>query len=149
MGTFTETIAIRASLPQVWQTLADIGSIHEWNPGVTASHIEGEAGSGLGARRHCDLGGNNYLKESVVSLSEHQHITMRIDETNLPFTHADIRFDLDAAGTLTIVSVTPLYAVKYGVVGRLIDRVAVRRTYRRGMANLLRGLKQHVEAAAA
>lgn len=149
MSTFTETITIDAPLPVVWETLADIGSIHQWNPGVKDSYLLTEAPSGLGAKRHCDLGGRNYLKESVAAFSEHEQLTMRIDESNLPFARADIRFDLEDAGGSTVVRVSPDYELRYGPVGKLMDRLAVRRMYRKGMAGLLRGLKRHAETIAA
>ena len=146
MSTFTETITINAPVNDVWATLADIGSIHEWNPGVRDSYTSSEASSGIGASRHCDLGGRNYLKESVVAFAEHERLTMRIDESNMPFAHADIRFDLTADGDGTRVDVSPDYTLKYGPVGALMDRLVVRRMYTKGMAALLRGLKRHVEA---
>ncbi len=145
MSSFTETITIDAPIDRVWATLADIGSIHEWNPGVHDSYTLSEAASGLGARRHCDLGGRNYLKESVASMTEHEHLTMRIDESNLPFARADIRFDLDTDGPRTTVSVTPDYTLKFGPLGAFMDVAMVRRRYRKGMASLLRGLKRYVE----
>ncbi len=148
MATFTETVTIHAPIGEVWDTLADVGSIHAWNPGVKDSYIITEATTGLGARRHCDLGGRNYLEESVVSFVEREQLTMRIDESNMPFARADITFDLLSHGDATQVSVTPDYALKYGPVGALMDRLAVRRIYRKGMASLLRGLKRHVETAA-
>ena len=38
MPSFREQIHIDAPKDQVWATLADIGSIYKWNPGVTKSY---------------------------------------------------------------------------------------------------------------
>ena len=146
MATFSTSTTINASVDQVWATLADIGSIHAWNPGVEASHTTSELGSGLGTTRHCDLGGRNYLDEEVVEFDEGRRMTMRIVDTNMPFEHADIRFTLEPQGHTTRVSVSPEYRLRYGPIGRLIDRLTVRRTYEKGMEALLRGLKRHVES---
>jgi uncharacterized membrane protein len=146
MSTFITSTVIEAPHDQVWAALADIGSIHIWNPGVKDSHTTSDAESGLGATRHCDLGGKNYLHEEVVEFDEGERITMRIVKTNMPFDHADIRFRLRSEGDTTHVSVSPEYRLKFGPVGALLDRLFVRRTYEKGMSALLRGLKRHVEA---
>ena len=70
---------------------------------------------------------------------------MRIIETNLPFKTADIRFSLEQRSTQTLVTVSPTYVLKFGLLGRLMDVVFVHSQYRKGMANLLKGLKQYVE----
>jgi len=146
MATFTKTTVINAPKPAVWATLADIGSISVWNPGVKASHETSDAASGLGSTRHCDLGGRNYLDEEVVEFDEGTVITMRIVGSNMPFAEADIRFTLEEQQSGTEVSVTPDYRLKYGPVGVAMDKLMVQRTYEKGMSGLLRGLKRHVES---
>lgn len=149
MATFTTSTIINAPADQVWATLADIGSISVRNPGVTDSHLTSDVDSCLGATRHCDLGSRNYLKEEVVEFVSGEALTMRITKTNLPFQNADIRFHLKPQGVATRVSVSPDYQLKFGPIGGLMDRLMVRRTYEKGMASLLRGLKDHIEAEVA
>ena len=146
MPTFETTTTIKASIDDVWRTLSDIGSISAWNPGVVQSHITTERAEGLGAGRHCDLGGRNYLDETVTEWEAGRRLTMRITKTNLPFKRADIRFVLRKHEGGTVVSVSPDYELKYGVLGTLLDRLFVRRTYLKGMKALLEGLKRHVES---
>lgn len=145
MHTFTVETVIEAPASEVWETLADIGAINEWNPGVRASHVTTELETGHGSGRHCDLGGRNYLEEQVVEFDEGTRLTMRIVETNLPIESADIRFDLEDLGATTRVAVAPEYRLKFGPAGRLLDRLFVRRAYEKGMRALLGGLKRHVE----
>ncbi len=146
MATFTLERFIDAPVATVWEELAHIPSIHQWNPGVEHSYATSDAITGLGAARHCDLGGRNYLKESVVEFEEGKVLTVRVDETNLPLAAVDIRFTLRPKENGTLVTVSPDYRVKFGMMGALLDAVYVRRTYAKGMGALLRGLKDHVEA---
>ena len=146
MGTFSRQIEIQAPVTEVWSALADIGNIAAWNPGVIESHTTTATTTGMGACRFCDLGGKNYLREEVVAYRPEHRITMRITETNLPFQQADIQFDLQPAGDHTLVSISPIYKLKYGPLGSLMDLLMVRRTYTRGMENLLAGLKDYVES---
>lgn len=145
MGSFATETKIEAPVNEVWQALGQIGDIHQWNPGVKESYTTSEQASGLGATRYCALGGKNYLDEEVVDWQPDERLTMRITGTNLPFATADIRFTLRPEGDSTVVTVSPLYQLKYGPLGEMLDRVYVRRSYTKGMEALLAGLKRHVE----
>ncbi len=146
MSEFKETIEISAAQEHVWEVLADIGAICEWNPGVKDSKQTSPGDVSVGATRHCDLGGRNYLDEEVVEFAPDSHITIRITDTNLPFKSADIRFSLVSAGANTLVTVSPDYQLKYGLIGRILDTLVVRSQYRKGMQGLLQGLKARVES---
>ena len=145
MGRFSTETRIDAPKDAVWEVLADVGGIYRWNPGVVSSHLTTEEGTGVGACRHCDLGGGNYLDEKVVEWEADKRLTMRIIGTNLPFGTADIRFTLRSEDGFTIVTVSPDYRVKFGPLGALLDLLYVRRSYTKGMKALLAGLKRHVE----
>jgi len=66
MGSFERSTRIEAPVASVWEVLADIGTIAEWNPGVVRSYVTGSREGEVRAARHCDLGGKNYLAEEVV-----------------------------------------------------------------------------------
>lgn len=149
MAEFARSTTIDAPVAQVWAALDDIATIEQWNPGVRESRLLGSQPTGEGAARFCDLGGRNYLHEEVVHHDPERAITMRITETNLPFQAADIRFSLEPAGDGTRVTVSPVYRLRFGLLGSALDASYVRRTYSRGMAALLAGLKQHVEGGGA
>ncbi|MEM7344059.1 MAG: SRPBCC family protein [Chloroflexota bacterium] len=148
MATFNEETTINAPIKDVWRVLADIGTISQWNPGVMESYVNTDQTTGVGAGRYCDLGGKNYLDETVVAWEENRALTMRIIGTNLPFKTADIRFTLRDEGDSTVVTVSPEYQLKFGPIGKAMDAMFVRRTYTNGMAKLLAGLKEHVEQQA-
>ena len=145
MNSFATDITINAPIEKVWETLADIGTIYKWNPGVIDSYTTSEGEIGLGSTRYCDLGGKNFLDEQVVTFSQNEAITMRITGTNMPFETADIRFTLKEQNKGTHVTVSPEYKLKYGLVGRMLDKAFVARTYEKGMGNLLAGLKEFIE----
>ena len=145
MATFTVETIIEAPVSKVWSVLADIGSIAIWHPGVAHSHLLSKEANGLNASRYCDLGGHNYLKEKVVTWDVERHLTFRITSTNLPFRTADIRFTLSPTPKGTIVTVSPVYTLKFGLLGGVLDYLMVHRRYKAGMCELLSGLKQYIE----
>jgi len=145
MGEFEERISISATREKIWDVLADIGSIHRWNPGVVQSRRTNAGDIDVGARRRCELGGRNFLDEEVIEFERPHKLSIRITDSSLPFKSADIRFSLESAEALTTVTVSPKYELKFGWFGRILDAVMVRPMYRNGMVGLLHGLKEHVE----
>lgn len=146
MSTFTERTTIDAPRQEVWAALADIGNIATWNPGLIGSHRTNDI-DGLGGTRHCDISTKHSLTEHVVEFEPGTAITFRITDSTLPFKTADIVFTLtdSAQQARTELTVSPTYTLKYGALGRILNTVAVRRTYRAGMRELLEGLKRHLE----
>lgn len=149
MSEFTESIRIAAAPEIVWRTLADIGSISDWNPGVEHSRQTSHGAVDIGARRHCDLDDKHYLDEEVTAFEPCRWMTVRITGTNLPLRTAEIRFALVADTDDTLVTVSPVYRLKFGIFGSVLDALVVRRRYRKGMRQLLRGLKEHIEGVSA
>ena len=145
MTEFKETVLIEAPPERVWAVLADIGNIAEWNPGVVHSEQTSSGEVDVGACRRCHLGGKNYLKEKIIVFEPPKAMTICVTETNLPIAQADIRFFLVPQQGGTRVTVSPIYQLKYGALGRFLDWAMVRRQYQKGMQGLLSGLKQHVE----
>ncbi len=145
MPSFAVSATIRAPASAVWATLADIGTIADWNPGVVESRLTTGQRGGMGAGRYCALPGQAFLEERVVEWEPDRVITFRIVDSNLPFKTADIRFTLDESARATTVTVTPHYRLQWGPLGSLLDLLFVRRTYRKGMLALLAGLKLRAE----
>ncbi len=146
MPRFTEQVHIDAPKDQVWATLADIGSIYKWNPGVTKSYSTSDATQGEGATRHCDLeGGSNYLDERAFDWKEGEGFKIDIYDTNMPLKRNVVHFTVEADGDGTLVSVSPDYELKFGPIGVLMDKLFAGRQFRNGMAEMLAGLKHHVE----
>lgn len=141
---FSVWAEIHAPVSKVWEVLADIGTISQWNPGVKASHLTSNL-QGIGASRHCNLGRGNFLDEQVINWQPEKAITFRITKTNLPM-GADIHFRLEPTPRGTRVEVQPIYTLKHGILGLLLDTLVVKQTYTKGMQALVDGLKQHVEA---
>jgi uncharacterized protein YndB with AHSA1/START domain len=146
---FGEEITIDAPIERVWEVLADIGSIQAWNPGVQSSHLTTLYGAGVGATRHCKLAGRRHVDEVVVDWEPLKRLTMRITATNLPLAASDIRFMLRAAATGVIVSASPAYTVRYGLLGKILNRLVIGPRYREGIKALLAGLKTHIETGGA
>ena len=146
MGAFSTEIRIDAPREKVWAVLADLGGIYKWNPGVSHSRSTSESSGGEGATRHCDLANpKGYLEERAFDWRDGEGFKIDIYESNLPIKRNVVEFTLRPDGDGTIVSVAPDYELKFGPIGALIDKLVAGRQLRRGMEELLAGLKYHVE----
>ena len=146
MPRFSTQVRIDAPKEKVWEVLADLGAIYKWNPGVAHSHATSDSTSGEGATRHCDLQRkSDYLEERAFDWREGEGYKIDIYETNLPLKRNVVEFTVEADGDGTIVTATPDYELKFGPLGVLLDRLFAGRQFRKGMIDLLAGLKYHVE----
>ena len=145
MAHFSTEIQIAAPKKKVWDVLEDIGGIYKWNPGVSHSYTTSDNNHGEGATRHCDLSQGGYLKERAVDWREGQGFKIDIFETSLPLKSNVVDFTVEGDMDGTIVTVTPEYVLKYGPLGWLLDQLWAQRQFKKGMADLLAGLKYHVE----
>ncbi len=147
MAHFSTQIRINATKEKVWEVLADFGGIYRWNPGVRHSYSTSEAGHGLLATRHCELlNGDDYLDEDILEWHEGESFKVNIYETNLPLHRNVVEFSIEADGSGAIVAVAPDYTLKYGLLGRLLNQIVVGRKFKKGMEDLLAGLKYHIES---
>ena len=146
MPRITATAKINASKEQVWEVLADLGAIYKWNPGVSKSYLTSGLAQGDGAERHCDLGTKgDFLKERALDWREGEGFKIEVYDTNLPLKRNVVTFSLQSDGEGTVVSVSPDYELKFGPIGVVMDLLFARRQLRRGMEDLVAGLKYHVE----
>jgi len=146
MAHFSTQIRINAGKEEVWEVLADFGGIYRWNPGVRHSYSTSESCHGLSATRHCELlKGDDYLDENILEWRDGQSFKVNIYETNLPLQRNIVEFSIEADGSGTIVTVAPDYALKFGRLGQLMNWIVVQRKFKKGMEDLLAGLKYHIE----
>ena len=146
MAHFSAQIRINATKEKMWEVLADFGEIYRWNPGVRNSYSTSESGHGLLATRHCELlKGDDYLDENILEWRDGECFKVNIYKTNLPLHRNVVQFSIEADESGTIVTVAPDYVLKYGLLGRLMNQIVVRRKFKKGMEDLLTGLKYHIE----
>lgn len=132
MAYFSTQIRINATKEQVWEVIADFGEIYRWNPGVRHSFSTSESNHGLLATRRCELlKGDDYLDEQILEWRDGESFKVELSETNLPLHRSVVEFSIKADGNGTIVTVAPDYALKYGLLGRLMNQIVVRPKFKK------------------
>lgn len=146
MGRVETRVGIERPVEESWAALADFGTIYKWNPGVARSHLTSEAGGEVGANRDCDLQNpSGHLEERLIGWEAGRTLRIDVYESIFPLRHNIVTFEALPNGDGSSVRVSVDYALKFGLLGALADRLFVRRAYRKGFQAMLEGLKYHVE----
>lgn len=146
MSAFTVSRRLEHPVNKVWALLDDFGGIHRWSAGVKSSPInEGTPERGVGSERHCLLYDGNRLQERVTESVEHKRLALEVFDTSMPLERATGLFELaPTADGGTQLSMTFDYAMKYGLLGKAMDALMVRKSMERSLTNLLAALDAHL-----
>ena len=135
-----------ATLPaKVWAVLADLEAVQHYNPGVKHAVYTTTMREGVGAARRCDFKPKGWAKERVIAWEAQKAITLEIEESQLPFEFMRWRTAVAPDGAGTRVTQQLEYKVKFGLLGRLLDKLVIRRKIDQTLAQLFINLKQFVE----
>ncbi len=136
-------VTIAASSAAVWVVLADFGAIERWSPVVLKSYLTGDAGSGPGATRHCDLFPRGEVEERIDGWDEGRSLVIEV-APNGPMATQTSTFTLAPSEDGTTIEVT--MAFDFELVDDARDREARVAEALGGTATqVLAGLKHHVE----
>lgn len=136
-------VDIAATPTEVWGVLADL-DLDEYDPVVTKSAIVGDEHEGLGATRRCDARQGRYFIEKVTDWQAPDRLQFTIIECNLPTRNLTHSYTLEATPTGTRVRQEMRYDTKFGLLGRVLDWLMIRRASDKGIKGFLVGLNATV-----
>ena len=145
MTTIRHELVARCGPERIWQLLADLEAVARYNPGVRAARYVGAQRSGVGASRSCDLAPNGRVVERVTVWDEGRAVGLEVTESDWPihFMRWVTRLEPTKEGTRLTQDLE--YAVKFGPLGWLLDRVMMERKLRTTLDGVLANLIQHAE----
>lgn len=140
----TTTVRAAARIPMpieaAWDRFRDLTRAKDYVPGLTDTVITTEKKEGVGASRivsHRQFGDMN---ETVVAWDEGRGMTIRLhkgDKPPTPFREAHFRYEFretDDPGACEIHTALA-YALPGGAIGRLVDRLFLRRVFQRNVVD--------------
>jgi len=141
-------VRIRAPKQEVWRALADLGEVQQFHPFVKRSSYVSDQKEGKGACRRCELKPMGWVEEEVTDWQDGESFTLTIvrGEKMPPFATNRFRQSLREEGDETVLGMHIDYSIKYGIVGRILDRLIFRSQLAEKMIpGYLHGLKKFVE----
>jgi carbon monoxide dehydrogenase subunit G len=146
MTVLENSIHVDASPKRVWAALAQLDRLHEYDPGVKRAQIISTMDQGSGTERRCELTPGGWFEERVTEWEPAEALGFELFDCSLPVKQLRYRYTLEPDGDGTSVSQRMEYDLKFGLVGKLMDALMVRRRWDAGIRGFFAGLKRHVES---
>jgi uncharacterized membrane protein len=138
-------IRISAPIERVWAILADLEAVQRYNPTVKKAVCVSEARHGVGASRRCELIPRGSVTERITAWLPMQAIAMELVEHDWPVSFMRWRTEIAGDHDSTRVVQRLEYQVKFGVFGKLLDAMVMRKKLDRTIAVVFDRLKAHLE----
>jgi ligand-binding SRPBCC domain-containing protein len=145
MTVLENAIRIDTTPEKVWSVLTSLDALAKYDPGVSKVEIVSEAKVGPGAARRCDLAPGGWFKERVTDWRPSEALSFELCECSLPVRRLRHDYTLTKEEGATVVRQRMEYELKFGLLGKLLDAVMVRRKWNAGIKGFLAGLKRYAE----
>jgi ribosome-associated toxin RatA of RatAB toxin-antitoxin module len=146
MTTIRNEILIKAPVEKIWQALTEIDWLEKYDPTVKKSTALTAVKNGMGAKRKVEmLDGKNWFEESVTEFNVNKALTYELTACSFPIHKLKHRYSFETVRGETKVKQVMDYTVKFGLLGRLLDAVMIRKQSDNGIKKFFAGLKAFTE----
>ena len=146
MATIHNEITVNASLDKVWMLLTNLELLDKYDPTVKKSTLISTEKTGLGAKRKVYmLDGKNWFDERVTEFKTNEALTYQLTECSFPIERLKHSYTFEKIGNQTKVRQVMEYTVKFGLLGKLLDTLMIRKQSDTGIKKFLTGFKSYAE----
>jgi len=138
-------IIINTSASVAWDLLKDFGHVSNWAPSVTKSYYLGTQTSGIGTGRHCDIAGFGSIQEVITDWQEGKGFTYSVTPLG-PLAKSRSTWWLEHVDDQTTkLQVTFSYDLRYGLLGKILHKLVMRKKLEQSLPETLAATKNHLE----
>jgi ribosome-associated toxin RatA of RatAB toxin-antitoxin module len=146
MATIHNEITINAPVEKIWEALSNIELLDKYDPTVKQSKALSENKGGLNAKRKVLMhDGKNWFDEKVTVFEPNEALTYQLTECSFPIKGLTHSYKFKKIGSQTKVNQVMQYTVKFGLLGKLMDAMMIRKQSDKGIKKFFAGLKSYVE----
>jgi uncharacterized protein YndB with AHSA1/START domain len=146
MATLHNEITIDAPIEKIWAALANMEELEKYDPTVLKSTATTETKEGLGAARKVEMrDGKNWFQEKVTIFKPNEALEFELTACSFPVHQLKHSYSFQTSGNQTKVKQVMQYQVKFGLLGRIMDSLMIRRKSDKGIKQFFAGLKSYVE----
>jgi len=139
-------ITIAAPAEKIYEILADLEVLDKYDPTVAKSSALPGPAKGIGAKRKVTMqDGKNWFEEKITAAKTGEQITYTLTDCSFPIAGLSHSYELKKSGTGTLVRQTMQYTVKFGILGKLMDFLMIKKQTSAGIKKFFRGLKTYAE----
>ena len=146
MGKINNEIVINASTEKIWNILAEPALLDKYDPTVKKSTLISVEKTGIGAKRKVDmLDGKNWFEEKITEYEVNKALTYQLTDCSFPIKGLKHSYTFEVSGSQTKVKQVMEYTVKFGLFGKLLDALMIRKQSDAGIKKFFSGLKNYAE----
>ena len=146
MATIHNEILINAPIEKIWDALSNVDELDKYDPTVRKSVALSNSKHGIGAKRKVDmLDGKNWFEEECTVWKPNEALTYELTACSFPVHKLKHSYTFQKSGGLTKVKQLMEYTVKFGLLGKLMDKLMMRKRSDEGIKKFLAGLKSYTE----
>ena len=146
MATIRNEITVNASIDRIWAMLTDLELLDKYDPTVKKSTLISADKTGIGAKRKVlMLDGKNWFDEKITVFKPNEALTYQLTECSFPIKGLTHSYSFEKIGNQTKVKQVMEYTVKFGLLGKLLDSIMIRKQSDSGIKKFFAGLKSYSE----
>lgn len=146
MTTLRNEITVNASIEKVWDILSNLEALDQYDPMVKKSALISSEKSGINAKRKVDMkDGKNWFEEKVIVWKPNEALTYQLTDCSFPVNGLKHSYSFQKTGNQTRVIQVMEYKVKFGLLGKVLDKLMIRKQTDSGIKKFFSGLKNYVE----
>ena len=146
MAIIHNEIIINAPVEKIWDALTNIEELDKYDPTVKKSTALSTTKSGMDAKRKVDmLDDKNWFEEKVTAFKPNEALTYELTACSFPVHKLRHSYTFQKMGDQTKVKQVMEYTVKFGLFGKLLDAMMIRKQSDTGIKKFFGGLKSYVE----
>jgi ribosome-associated toxin RatA of RatAB toxin-antitoxin module len=146
MTTLHNQITINAGIEKIWEVLSNIEELEKYDPAVKKSSALSENKSGIGSKRKVDMkDGKNWFEEQCTVWKPNEALTYELTACSFPVHKLKHSYSFEKVGSQIKVKQVMEYQLKFGLLGKIMDALMVRRQSDNGIKKFFAGLKSHSE----
>lgn len=139
-------ITIDALLERIWEALSVVDNLDKFDPTVKKSTCLTPHKSGMKAsRKVAMMDGKNWIEEEVVEFRSKELLTYQLTNCSFPIHGLSHSYSFHGVGNQTKVKQVMQYTVKFGLFGKWLDSLIIRKQNHNGVKKFFLGLKEYAE----
>ena len=147
MALLNNEILISSSVERVWSILTDLVLLEKYDPTVKISTLISTDKTGVGAKRKVEmLDGKNWFEEVITIFEPNKALTYQLTNCSFPIKGLKHSYSFEKIGNQIKVNQIMEYTVKFGLLGKLLDTLMIRKQTEKGIKQFFVGLKSFAES---
>ena len=146
MATICNEIIIKAPAEKIWSVLATPDLLEKYDPTVRKSSVISAIKTDRGAKRKVEMrDGKNWFEEVITVCLPAESLTYELTACSFPVHKLRHSYSFQKLDGQTKVQQVMEYTVKFGILGKIMDRIMIRKQSDTGIKKFFAGLKSYVE----